>query len=584
MGIEKIVAVGRFVEERSKLVLKTANREDVEVIFIMHPSPINPKANAGWESIVKGQLEEAKIAHFFPHFYNPIPVTFSTTAANGPTNSTSTAGSQSSGSGCKVNGENTTTKVSTSKPESASCVVTPNQNLSNSACEKLVNNCDSAGAIQGSNISCKQEAGVSHKQFDNMNTRPQGPAASLDPGLSGNQIAHGTKQTPPSLVGQLSIASEASTFADEFIKAEVTITSNSVAAQNVNCVANQQQQPPQGMVKPDPDHLSSHHPASQMRSSNCERSAIDHLIASTQAQQQSLNLPIPHEGGANQSNQQQGASQFSAGTPQNTFQQASQGQTDNTNSATSSNSHNHISALDGNTSNLANNTTANSTSAINPQSQNMLMQQHSQSDANNIVTQQQQQNSAAFAFQNNPSHKLGGSSPGFQTNPIPGSGPQLQSIPLPHPGAGFMGYGNTPHIMANPSAHYGFGGPQLGAGSYATGADLYSSAPLYSPHLMPPHFGNYPMSMGAAGVGTAGNPPQHFAPAAPTTSSPQNLLDNGTNANLTLSNQTMRYAAPGTPNGNAATTPGMTNTFFSQTTNTNASQFDCYAPTSNLLS
>jgi hypothetical protein len=72
LEIERVLAVGRFVEERSRLALKNAGKENIPVDFIMHPSPINPKANAGWDQIVKDQLKQAGVDQYFQHFDNPL--------------------------------------------------------------------------------------------------------------------------------------------------------------------------------------------------------------------------------------------------------------------------------------------------------------------------------------------------------------------------------------------------------------------------------------------------------------------------------------------------------------------------------
>lgn len=48
-----VVGIGRFAAERARLALGGLN---VNVGAITHPSPANPKANRGWESIITGEL------------------------------------------------------------------------------------------------------------------------------------------------------------------------------------------------------------------------------------------------------------------------------------------------------------------------------------------------------------------------------------------------------------------------------------------------------------------------------------------------------------------------------------------------
>ncbi|MCA9670342.1 MAG: single-stranded DNA-binding protein [Myxococcales bacterium] len=55
---EMVVGIGGFAEERAKLVLEAAGRDDVAIGRILHPSPASPKANKDWVGTVKTELSE----------------------------------------------------------------------------------------------------------------------------------------------------------------------------------------------------------------------------------------------------------------------------------------------------------------------------------------------------------------------------------------------------------------------------------------------------------------------------------------------------------------------------------------------
>ncbi|XP_074653430.1 uncharacterized protein LOC141907621 [Tubulanus polymorphus] len=56
LQVQHIIAVGKYAEERAQLALKNDGLEHVQVDALMHPSPINPIANKGWEEIARKQL------------------------------------------------------------------------------------------------------------------------------------------------------------------------------------------------------------------------------------------------------------------------------------------------------------------------------------------------------------------------------------------------------------------------------------------------------------------------------------------------------------------------------------------------
>ena len=55
MGVEWLIAVGKYAQERAKKALKTYKRE-VNIASITHPSPINPAANKDWKALATSQL------------------------------------------------------------------------------------------------------------------------------------------------------------------------------------------------------------------------------------------------------------------------------------------------------------------------------------------------------------------------------------------------------------------------------------------------------------------------------------------------------------------------------------------------
>ncbi|XP_022084666.1 single-strand selective monofunctional uracil DNA glycosylase-like isoform X2 [Acanthaster planci] len=60
-----VVGIGKFAEERAKRALQAGGVEGVRVVTIMHPSPINPAANKGWDQAVTKQLVELDLLQYF---------------------------------------------------------------------------------------------------------------------------------------------------------------------------------------------------------------------------------------------------------------------------------------------------------------------------------------------------------------------------------------------------------------------------------------------------------------------------------------------------------------------------------------
>ena len=58
----EIIAVGRVVNERLIKVRQKFSL-DINIHFLMHPSPANPAANKGWSEIAEMSLSELYIFH-----------------------------------------------------------------------------------------------------------------------------------------------------------------------------------------------------------------------------------------------------------------------------------------------------------------------------------------------------------------------------------------------------------------------------------------------------------------------------------------------------------------------------------------
>jgi single-strand selective monofunctional uracil DNA glycosylase len=60
LRVEVVICVGKFAHARATF-LKKQHQLEVRVVFLMHPSPINPVANRGWKEIAQRALEEADV-------------------------------------------------------------------------------------------------------------------------------------------------------------------------------------------------------------------------------------------------------------------------------------------------------------------------------------------------------------------------------------------------------------------------------------------------------------------------------------------------------------------------------------------
>ncbi|KAK2146000.1 hypothetical protein LSH36_640g01056 [Paralvinella palmiformis] len=73
LGIELVIGVGKFAQERARVALKAAGMEWIRVETIMHPSPANPLANKGWDAIAEKQLEEMGAMAIIKSAVRPTP-------------------------------------------------------------------------------------------------------------------------------------------------------------------------------------------------------------------------------------------------------------------------------------------------------------------------------------------------------------------------------------------------------------------------------------------------------------------------------------------------------------------------------
>ena len=54
LGVRTVLGVGRFAEGRARAALDGGH---VEIDSVPHPSPANPRANAGWRPLIEEVLE-----------------------------------------------------------------------------------------------------------------------------------------------------------------------------------------------------------------------------------------------------------------------------------------------------------------------------------------------------------------------------------------------------------------------------------------------------------------------------------------------------------------------------------------------
>ena len=59
--VEHIMALGRYAESRAKKVLFNAGKRDVQVHFMVHPSPASAIANRGWDALAQNALQQANL-------------------------------------------------------------------------------------------------------------------------------------------------------------------------------------------------------------------------------------------------------------------------------------------------------------------------------------------------------------------------------------------------------------------------------------------------------------------------------------------------------------------------------------------
>uniref|UniRef100_T1IWC8 Uracil-DNA glycosylase-like domain-containing protein n=1 Tax=Strigamia maritima TaxID=126957 RepID=T1IWC8_STRMM len=65
LQVKVVIGLGRFSEERVKAALQSAGIYNIPVGFLMHPSPINPVANRGWNAIAMQQLSQMDVLRYF---------------------------------------------------------------------------------------------------------------------------------------------------------------------------------------------------------------------------------------------------------------------------------------------------------------------------------------------------------------------------------------------------------------------------------------------------------------------------------------------------------------------------------------
>ncbi|RZF44591.1 hypothetical protein LSTR_LSTR001349 [Laodelphax striatellus] len=64
LKVETIIAIGRYTEKRVKAVLRKTPK-NVDVVYMMHPSPRNPKSNQEWMSTAINCLRENDLLKYF---------------------------------------------------------------------------------------------------------------------------------------------------------------------------------------------------------------------------------------------------------------------------------------------------------------------------------------------------------------------------------------------------------------------------------------------------------------------------------------------------------------------------------------
>ena len=59
--IKDIVGIGRFAQARAKKVIQMNKINNVNVHFMIHPSPASPIANQGWDALAQDALIKANL-------------------------------------------------------------------------------------------------------------------------------------------------------------------------------------------------------------------------------------------------------------------------------------------------------------------------------------------------------------------------------------------------------------------------------------------------------------------------------------------------------------------------------------------
>ena len=60
-SVKHIVGLGRFAETRAKKVVNDNLIKNVDVSFLIHPSPASPAANKGWNELAYKTLTDSKV-------------------------------------------------------------------------------------------------------------------------------------------------------------------------------------------------------------------------------------------------------------------------------------------------------------------------------------------------------------------------------------------------------------------------------------------------------------------------------------------------------------------------------------------
>ncbi|XP_063952306.1 single-strand selective monofunctional uracil DNA glycosylase-like [Lytechinus pictus] len=64
LEVKVVVGIGKFAEDRTKKALDKGGVEGVRVVSMMHPSPINPAANKGWQAIAEKTLKDLDLMKY----------------------------------------------------------------------------------------------------------------------------------------------------------------------------------------------------------------------------------------------------------------------------------------------------------------------------------------------------------------------------------------------------------------------------------------------------------------------------------------------------------------------------------------